>query len=93
MKNEPTPGNWELKGSEIRVYGRGIIAIVPSPKDGGVMECVANARVLSAALDMLVALQELASEARSACDARQFPSLTNALAEADYAIRKAEQQP
>lgn len=42
-------------------------------------------------IDALVAaLEELAGEARYACDAIRFPSLTEALAEADAALARAK---
>jgi len=50
--------SWEQKGLEITAFGRGIIATCPTPKNGGVFECTANAKLISAAPDLLQALQE-----------------------------------
>ena len=47
-----TEGEWENDGLEISVRGRGVIANCPTTKKGGVMECIANARLIAAAPDL-----------------------------------------
>jgi len=54
-----TAGNWKNHGLAISVRGRGVIARVPLPKDGGVTECVANCHLISAAPAMYEALKAL----------------------------------
>jgi hypothetical protein len=58
-KSKHTPGPWERAGLSVCVFNRGGIANCPTPQDGGVFECSANARLIAAAPDMLAALQEL----------------------------------
>jgi len=54
---EYTKGRWEKEGNKIRVYGRGTIAICPSPTDNeGVTEFVANAHLIAAAPELYEAL-------------------------------------
>jgi len=52
-----TPGPWEIDGSIIKAFGRGTIAVVPSPRDSGVFECFYNIRLIAAAPDMAEALE------------------------------------
>ena len=52
-----TKGEWKKEGNKIKVFGRGTIAICPSPTDDeGVLEFVANAHLIAAAPEMYEAL-------------------------------------
>ena len=45
-----TKGEWKKEGNKVKVFGRGTIAICPSPTDDeGVLEFVANAHIIAAA--------------------------------------------
>ena len=57
--NAYTPGPWDNKGKKIYVFGRGTIAVVPPPWDGGVLECFNNIRLIVAAPEMAEALAAL----------------------------------
>ena len=53
-----TKGEWKKEGNKVKVFGRGIIAICPSPTDDyGVLEFVANAHLIAAAPEMYKALK------------------------------------
>ncbi len=54
-----TPPPWEADGLSITARGRGTIARCPRPQDGGVMECMANARMLAAAPKLVEAVAVL----------------------------------
>lgn len=61
MGGEHTPGPWDRDGLHIKTT-RGVIAHCPVPKNGGVFDCQANARLIAAAPDLLaVAKQALKS--------------------------------
>ena len=53
-----TPGPWDLHGcAVVTSFGRGEIANFRSPRDGGVFERCANARLIAAAPDLVKALE------------------------------------
>lgn len=54
-----TDGLWVLDGLTVRVRGRGVIASIPTPQNGGVLECVVNCRLIAAAPELLTALERL----------------------------------
>lgn len=95
-----TPGPWGIKRSK---DGSGDIGITAPGVYNVVAECFAamrhaaerspevdaNARLIASAPDLLAALTALAAAARTACDARRYPELTEALSEADAALSKA----
>ncbi len=55
-----TKGEWKKEGNKIKVFGRGTIAICPSPTDDeGVFEFAANAHIIAAAPEMYEALAYL----------------------------------
>jgi len=54
-----TGGEWVKDGMTIRAKnGAGTIATIPSPKNGGVFKCQANAHLMAAAPDMYASLKE-----------------------------------
>ena len=55
---EHTPEPWKRAGGHISTQ-RGTIAQVPSVKDGGVFDWLANARLIAAAPDLLEAARAL----------------------------------
>jgi len=55
---EYTKEDWKLEGLSIGVFGRGIIAQCPTPQDGGVLEVVANARLVAQAPRLYEACKE-----------------------------------
>jgi hypothetical protein len=59
MMENFTKGKWELKGLKIVVSPNGIIALCPTPQQGGTFECSANARLIAAAPEMYEALKDL----------------------------------
>ena len=53
-----TRGEWIKEGNKIIAFGRGTIAICPSPtNNGGVLEFIANAHLIAAAPDLYEALK------------------------------------
>ncbi len=56
---EYTKGKWEIDGDKIKMFGHGIIAICPSPQDGGVFEVVNNKHLIAAAPAMYEALKKI----------------------------------
>lgn len=44
-----TKGDWKKDGLKVSQTGAGIIAICPTPQDGGVFQCVANAHLIASA--------------------------------------------
>jgi len=84
---EHTPGPWDLHGcAVITAFGRGEIANLRSPRDGGVLERNANARLIAAAPDLLKALKEtrasLIEQYGPARYAANFPQIDAALTKA-----------
>lgn len=53
-----TPGPWERSGNCIYASGRGRIATIPAPKDGGTFDCEQNANLILAAPDLIASLRE-----------------------------------
>ena len=51
-----TSERWVKEGLTVSVRGRGIIANVPTPQNGGVVNCSANARLIGAAPELYEAL-------------------------------------
>lgn len=51
-----TPRPWTREGMIVS-SGRGIIARIATPRDGGVFECSANADLIGCAPDLLAALE------------------------------------
>ncbi|KKN21722.1 hypothetical protein LCGC14_0922620 [marine sediment metagenome] len=52
-----TKGKWERKGNKIEAFGKGTIAVCPSPTtDRGVLEFIANAHLIAQAPRMYEAL-------------------------------------
>ena len=98
MSAKHTPGPWSVDGERyyVRDDRRGELVAdcytFTETDMGRVVDasCAANARLIAAAPELLEALKDLAEAARNACDARQHPALTEALAAADYAVIKAE---
>jgi len=58
-ESEFTKEEWVENGLEIWARGKGIIAKCPVPDKGGVMECVANARLIINAPKLLRACKQL----------------------------------
>lgn len=54
-----TPGPWQHVGLEIRMRGRGVIARTPTPPQGGVFDCSANARLIAVAPELYAELDKL----------------------------------
>jgi hypothetical protein len=59
---EYTKGVWKNVHGDITVYGRGVIARIPTPQDDGVFECAINRRLIMASPDMYEALKLLADD-------------------------------
>lgn len=57
---EYTQGKWEVKGLKIECFGQGIIALCPTPQEGGTFNCSANARLIAKAPATYEALKKLA---------------------------------
>ena len=57
-KTKHTKESWEQEGLNITAFGRGIIAECPTPQEGGVFECSANAKLIASAPSLLEALKE-----------------------------------
>lgn len=74
-KMEHTQGAWDRDGLKVRVFGRGTVAICPTPQDGGTLECSANASLIAALPAMLAALKAV----RSRCDGRLGPGRATAI--------------
>ncbi len=58
-----TKGEWKKEGNKIIAFGRGIIAVCPSPQHEGVVEFVTNAHLIAAAPDMYEALEQVEKDA------------------------------
>jgi hypothetical protein len=59
---EYTQGKWEVKGLKIECFGQGIIALCPTPQEGGTFNCSANARLIAKAPAMYEALKKANEE-------------------------------
>ena len=53
--SEHTPGPWEADGLQVHAHARGVISESPTAKNGGTFDAMANARLIAAAPDLLVA--------------------------------------
>ncbi len=81
-----TKGEWERQGNKILAFGKGTIAVCPSPtNDKGVLEFIANAHLIAAAPKLYEALKE----ARITLRVLQ-PDGSAVLREIDGATAKAE---
>jgi hypothetical protein len=59
MSGKHTQTTWERNGCKIKAHGRGIIAILPLPQNGGVFEIDANADLIAMAPAMYEVLKEV----------------------------------
>lgn len=53
-----TDGNWEIDGMNVVVRGRGVVATIQTPQNGGTFDCEGNKSLISAAPDLLAALED-----------------------------------
>ena len=88
-----TKGEWTQEGNQINAFGRGIIAICPSPTNNkGVIDFIANANLISAAPEMYMAL--MAASGTFMALLRDFPDgkhlgIGSRIQEIDEALAKA----
>lgn len=61
----PTEGEWKRDGLRVSSFGHGVIAVCPTPQNGGVMECTANARLIAVAKEMFAALDATTKNLRT----------------------------
>ena len=59
-----TKGEWDKQGNKITKFGQGIVAVCPSPNNGGVLEFVANAQLIAAAPEFHKELSNLVHQFR-----------------------------
>ena len=84
-----TPGPWVKDGGSVVRKGRGVIASIPRPQDGGVFECEANSVLLAASPDLYDAL-DVAEAVMSIVEPRSDKAeYLRALAQARAALAKA----
>lgn len=93
MDSKHTPGPWVVDGppdnqivwsdAEHRICFLAHSAGMNNQRD------LANGRLIAASPELVEALKALADAARSACDAKRHPALTEALSDADAALSKA----